>query len=390
MRARWQHVSRDERGMSLVFVSVAFLALLTATTIAIDVGMFMTARSQAQNAADAGALAGATALAFNNFNDRTPSGPAVQSAVNTALANRVGDSAVSVTPSDVTFPNDPTTGQPNRVQVQVYRTAARSNAVPTLMGGYFGLQTVDVAAVATAEASPANAMTCVKPFTIPDRWIENVTPPWTVNSTFDRYYQNGPNHGQVMTPTADEYPPAGDPRYNGYNIATDVGLELTIRAGTGNNVSPSFYFSWAMPNNTGADDYSNNISGCNPTVVTFGQPMNPEPGDMTGPTNQGVDALLAQDPNAYWDTTCNCVRGSAFRYSPRIFPIPLYDPDYYQSNVTNGRNASLRVANWLGFFLEYRSGNNVTGRVTPLLGTVDPSAGPAPAGAFPRAIRLVQ
>jgi Flp pilus assembly protein TadG len=39
---------------------MGFMAFFAASTLAIDVGMFMTARSQAQNAADAGALAGAT------------------------------------------------------------------------------------------------------------------------------------------------------------------------------------------------------------------------------------------------------------------------------------------------------------------------------------------
>jgi Flp pilus assembly protein TadG len=390
MRGTLHRIRHDERGVSLVFVSVAFMALLSATTLAIDVGMFMTARSQAQNAADAGALAGATALTFNSFTDRSATGPAVQSAVNTALRNTVQGAAVSVTPDDVTFPLDPS-GQADRVAVEVHRTTERGNAVPTLMGGFFGLRTADVGATATAEATPANAFTCVKPFTIPDRWIENVTPVWTVNSTFDRYYANGSRRGQLMSP-ADAYPVAGTPNYQGYsmNNPSDIGLLLTIRAGTGNNVSPSMYFSWAMPNNTGADDYEGNIANCNPTEVSRGAIITQEPGDMTGPTNQGVDALLARDPNAYWDTTCNCVRGSAYPTSPRVFPIPLYDPDYYQDNTTNGRNATLRVANWIGFFLVGRSGNNISGRITPILGIVDPNAGPAPDGSFARAIRLVQ
>ena len=67
MRNRFQHLRRDERGMSLVFVGASLMAFLTATTLAMDVGMFMTARSQSQNSADAGALAGATALAFDRF-----------------------------------------------------------------------------------------------------------------------------------------------------------------------------------------------------------------------------------------------------------------------------------------------------------------------------------
>ena len=382
MWKRLGDLRRDERGMSFVFVGLGFMAFMAATTLAIDVGMFMTARSQAQNAADAGALAGATALAFDNFDDRSVGGPAVQSAVNAALANSVIGAAPSATPGDVTFPVGPTGA--NRVRIDVFRSAARTNAIPTLIGPLFGVPTVDIAATATGEASPANAMTCVKPFTIPDRWTENKTPPWTVNSTFDRY----DNKGRVIA-NADVYVPAGQPGYSGYNSTRDKGTQLTIRAGTGNNVAPTMYFSWSMPSNTGGDDYRDNIANCNTTLVHFGDPMTQEPGDMTGPTNQGVDDLIAKDPYAYWDATKNEVH-STMNPSPRVFPIPLYDPDYYQSQKTNGRNATLRVANWIGFFIESRAGNNVTGRITPILGIIDNNAGPAPTGTFPVAIRLVQ
>ena len=51
MRNRIRHLRRDERGMTMAFVAMGFMAFLTATTLAIDVGMFMSARSQAQTAA---------------------------------------------------------------------------------------------------------------------------------------------------------------------------------------------------------------------------------------------------------------------------------------------------------------------------------------------------
>ena len=56
----------------------------------------------------------------------------------------------------------------------------------------------------------------------------------------------------------------------------------------------------------------------------------------------------------------------------------------------NGRNASFKLANVIGFFIDKRVGNEVYGYVMPILGAVDPSAGPAPSGSFPAAIRLVQ
>ena len=386
MRNRCHHLRRDERGMSLVFVSLGFMALLSATTLAIDVGMFMTSRAQAQNAADAGALAGAVALALNDFNDRSSGGPAVQGAINTARANLVGGQPASVLPGDVTFPDDPS-GQPTRVAVSVYRTAARGNAVPTLMGTFFGVDQVDIGASAVAEASPANAMTCVKPFMIPNRWNENNTPP---NSTFDKY-----DHRGVLLDDADVYiglKPAPDPNtdYTGYTTAKDVGTRLTLRAGTGDNINPSFYFSWKMPGDVGGDFYRENIAYCNQSVMRRGAKIVQEPGDKSGPTVQGIQELVDRDPGAYWDNGCKCVKGSAFPLSPRVFPIPLYDPDYYADGKAHGRVADFVVSDFLGFFAEPPVGNSIPGRITQIIGQVDKDAGAAPANSFITAIRLVQ
>src|SRR5689334_5988159 len=138
MLKRFQHLRRDQRGVSLVFVGFGFIAFFSATTLAIDVGMLMTARTQAQTAADAGALAGATAIAFNSATDQSDTGPAKQSALHTAqaAANNVMSAAVSILPADITFEND-ANGQPTRVHVNVYRTTARGNPVPTLIGSLF-------------------------------------------------------------------------------------------------------------------------------------------------------------------------------------------------------------------------------------------------------------
>lgn len=380
MMTRLRHVRDDERGMSLVFVGLGFIAFFAATTLAIDVGLFMTARAQAQNAADAGALAGAVALAVDSFDDRSAGGPAVQSAVTTAVQNPVVGVPVSVGPPDVTFPVGPG-GQSDRVRVDVHRTAARENPVSTLIGPLFGVPMIDIRARATAEAAPANAMTCVRPFTIPDRWIEN-----NGNTTFERY-----DNRERVIPNADEYPPPGDPRYNAvrYDAYRDKGTRLVLRAGTGGNIAPTMYYSWKMPGAIGASYYEDNIRECNQAAVTFGYVMQQEPGNMVGPTIDGIRDLIAQDPGAYWDDAAKMVRSPLGR-SPRVFPIPLYNPDEYDKGKATGRNATLIVANWIGFFVEEVAGNEIYGRITPILGTIDPNAGPAPDGAFPRAVRLVE
>jgi hypothetical protein len=374
---------RDERGMTYVFVGMGFMAFMAATTLAIDVGMFMTARSQAQNSADAGALGGAVALAFEDYGNRSASGPAVQTALTASRSNQVVGAEVSVTPGDVEFLLSPE-GLDNRVRVTVHRSTGRGNAVPTLMGRFFGVQSADITATATAEASPANAMTCVKPFTIPDRWTERQTPPWDPSDTFDMY----DNQNRLLA-NPDVYVPPTEPGYTGYNADRDKGLRLMIRAGTGNNIEPSFYFSYSMGGVTGGSAYDWNIANCNTTVMGFGDLLLMEPGNMVGPTTSGVADLIARDPGAYWDDTRNRVV-STMNPSPRVAIIPVFDPVYYAEGKANGRNADLKVANYIGFFIESKSGNNVYGRITPVAGIYKGSSGQAPINAFPKAIRLVE
>jgi Flp pilus assembly protein TadG len=377
---RLRKLSTDESGFSLVFVSVGLLGFLGVSMLAIDVGMLMTARSQAQNSADSGALAGATALVYNDWDDRTASGPSVMNALSAARANQVMSGTVSVNAPDVVFLNDPA-GVNNRVQVSVYRDASRGNPVSTLIAQYFGIATANVSAVAVAEASPADAMTCVKPFTIPDRWIEKQTPGFDPNDSFD------------LTPVGnpDVYiGPEDKANYTGYNAEQDKGLQITLKANNDSKIAPSFYYPWDMEGeNRGADDYRWSIGNCNTDIMAFGQTFVAKPGNMVGPTKQGMEDLIDRDPNAYWDVANKRVV-STMRPSPRVVAIPLFDPYYYADGKANGRNASLKFVNYLGFFLEEMNGNEVVGRVTPIGGLRTGSGSPAPAGAFPMSIRLVQ
>jgi Flp pilus assembly protein TadG len=382
MKRLLHRLHRDERGMSLVFVGMGFMAFLAASTLAIDVGMFMTARSQAQTAADAAALAGAVALAKDDFNNRTSTGPAVQSALAAAGQNAVMGSPVDIQTSDVTFPVSPA-GLNNRVRAQVYRTAARgtcpgcSGAVRTLFGGFFGVARVDISATATAEAAPTGSVQCAKPFVIPDRWIEQ-----TGNADqFDLV----DTHNNLL-PNPDIYRPVTSSGYTGFTYA-DVGQPMMLRAGIGNNIQPSFYFSWSMQNLTGGADYDWNIANCNASIVSIGDLLLMEPGSMSGPTNSGLDDLIARDPNAHWDGQRVVSNQNP---SPRVAIIPLYDPVYYALGVQQGRNTDLKVANFLGFFMDYRSGNTVYGLITPVSGVTNPTGEPVPVGAFPTVIRLVE
>jgi hypothetical protein len=149
------------------------------------------------------------------------------------------------------------------------------------------------------------------------------------------------------------------------------------------------YFSYAIGDVTGADAYRWNIANCNTTIMGFDDLLLMEPGNMVGPTIDGIDELIAKDPGAYWDTTSN-KPVTTMSPSPRVVAIPLYDPVYYDTGKKNGRYADLKVVNYLGFFITGRSGNNVYGRITPISGLITGNGGPAPAAAFPMAIRLVE
>jgi hypothetical protein len=126
-------------------------------------------------------------------------------------------------------------------------------------------------------------------------------------------------------------------------------------------------------------------------MMKWGDRITQEPGAMSGPTIQGIDELIAKDPAAQWDSVCKCVINSQFgTNSPRVFPIPLYDPYFYADGKANGRVADFRIANFLGFFVTHTGGNAIHGYVTNIVGVVDRDAGPAPENTFPKAIRLVQ
>ena len=382
---RLHRLIRDEKGMSLVFIGMSLMALLSASMLAIDVGMLMTARGQAQNSADAGALAGATALFYDDYDDRTDTGPAKTNAVNAAIANNVMGAAVSATPADVVFLND-STGEPNRVRVTVRRSAARGNPVSTLIARYFGMATSDIGATATAEASPANAMTCVLPFTIPDRWREMHTPAFDPEDDFATIDKKG-----KPLAVRDVYVgPRDKANYTGYNAERDRGMTVVLKADNGSKLAPSMYQVWDMEGgNRGSDDVRDSIAGCNTQILGFDQTFVHKPGMQTGPVAQGIADLLAKDPDAYWDEDTD-KPVSPLAKSPRVVAIPLFDPVYYEEGIAGGRNASLKFVNYLGFFIEEMRGGEVIGRITPIGGLRQGGMGPAPAGSFPMTIRLVQ
>ncbi|MFZ0052096.1 MAG: pilus assembly protein TadG-related protein [Desulfobaccales bacterium] len=153
-----------------IIMLVAFFALLAVVT---DLGHLMLVRSQLQNAADAGALAGARALFLNNSTGTPAWATGQAAAVGTVEANKA-DTLWLVEPSgnvqtgywDTTW--NPTTAPATllstgitpgatdapAVKVTVQKNATSNGPVSMTFGQIFGITTVNVAAHATAIVSP--------------------------------------------------------------------------------------------------------------------------------------------------------------------------------------------------------------------------------------------
>src|SRR5688572_26267915 len=154
----------SERGAVLVHVAIALVGLMAMSTFVIDYGVMWAARRQAQNAADAAALAGAISLAYVDFGNQNL---ARQSALDVAVLNNVWGQVPDVTPADVTFPicpaGAPGAGTNSCIRVDVFRNQrAGGSPLPTFFGRLVGVNEQGVRATAMAEALFGNVTDCVK------------------------------------------------------------------------------------------------------------------------------------------------------------------------------------------------------------------------------------
>jgi Flp pilus assembly protein TadG len=409
----------SERGAVLVHVALALIALMSFSTFVVDYGVLWTARRQAQNAADAGALAGAVALAFDNPSDFSNSGPAKTSAYQVLMSHPIwGQQPVVDITNDITFPACPDDATTTCVRVDVYRNTAHGNALPMIFGQLVGLNTQNVRAMAMAKVAIASATDCLKPWGLVDKWDEYypAAGPWTNTSVFQKYLQSGPNAGTPDPSIAppDQYvPPTTSSPGSGFHpfnpdksFTPDYGRQLSLTEGSQGDFqyASGWFAPLALADSTGGKDYLNNIKGCVGTTYQIGQTIevDTEPGKKTGPTQQAVatdvDSLIQRDPGAYWDASLNGgfggVAGSNSGVSPRIVAVPLIDPDVMTAFQKGGRTTVV-ISNIMAFFIERYDGppnNTVVGRLVTTAGLFQVGSGPPIGGqsSFLQAIILIR
>ncbi len=394
----------NERGAILIQVAVAMLGLLAFSAFSIDYGILWMSRRQAQNSADAGALAGAIALAFDDPTDFSDTGAAKQSAHAAVLVNRVfGVAPDNNVSTDITFYGPALAAQcpdgdtaATCVRVDVHRTVARGNPLPTFFARLSGVMSQDISATATAKVTSGTNVSCMRPFAVLDKWDEfepghelphdydvapnHIDPDYNpIDSSFDKY----DHPGMHVSVEPDYYVPAvncapGDNACTpvpgtGYRPFTedgqtpvDYGREVEIHTGAQDQNSAGWFAPVQLhPGDSGANDYCARIKGCDPSLTNgIGETITTENGNMVGPTDHCLwtdnDSLFSRDPTAHWvppNTDPDWPNGAVLsdvyppNQSPRIVPLPVIDPDEFFLTDPNG-HTTLTIRNILGFFVE--------------------------------------
>jgi putative Flp pilus-assembly TadE/G-like protein len=387
----------DDRGAILIHVALGVLAMSAFLTIVADFGLMWTSRRQAQNSADAGAIAGATGLGYDDPADYSNSGPAKQNAYIATQTNLVwGQSPYVDISTNITFPLVPADmcdpdgdGLSQCVRAEVFRNTDQLNALPMLFGHLLGLSTQNTKASAVAAVLAANQSECIKPWGVADKWAEGDGSGWDPTDTFN------PADG-------DDYRPQGelnkeDPG-TGFRAPpltpNDYGLELTLKVGDSHDtINPGWFQALDLSSasdstctNQGASCYRAAIAGCAGGTWKIGDMVPKENGNMVGPTDQGSQDLIDLDPGADWDPISKTIIGSCtdplhytcsqpgLTLSPRVVAIPVFDLELYMATGGPG-NGTVKIVNILGFFVDRYSAGTVTGYLINKKGSYNPNGG---------------
>jgi hypothetical protein len=309
--------------------------------LAIDLGMLFVARNDAQRAADAAALAGASAFLDNEGSSAV--GPANDRAMEYALRNTFQNGPIDS--SEVTI-----RVVPESLHVGVW---VQRDSVQTMFARILGMRWVPIGAHAAAQAADAGSAKCLKPIALQDIW-HDANGDANNNRVWDdpEVWRFGDDAGDQYVPYSG---PGGQATETGYGsawrnfttpVSNDYGRQIKIKAtdpndpqqpgprsssrGASRPVRTPSLVGFQRSRENGAAVYRQNLCACNNAEINLGQEYEIETGNVVGPTSQGVDNLIDQDPGAYWDEATNAVVGSSYgagwMSSPRVIKVALMDP----------------------------------------------------------------
>jgi Flp pilus assembly protein TadG len=383
---RTLHVYRSEEGAILVQVAVSILVLMALNVFVIDYGVLWVARSQAQNAADAGALAGAIGMAYDRYvTSQTPANILANAqGVATLSANRVWQTPPSAVAAATTVPCPTEADSVTCVEVSVFRNTANGNPLPTVFGPILGVTNQDIQARAIAAFGGANTTTCLKPWALPDKWQDSRP----AADEFNAWGPTGPLSGAVDTYTAPSATQAISWNLSsdyGAIVRFDVNLPITnqIRRGAATDPidHPSLMLPLQLPNGL---THTPNMVGCNGQVVSIGQwlPIDlATVGDPSGLAEAAAQLEFSKDSTADYESggggyvKNSCAPGCA-PVSPRLWAVALYDPDEFDHRRAQNNwpaispcfsSPCVHITNIVGFFIDYLDPSAPNGRHGHLL-----------------------
>jgi len=341
---------KSQSGFVLVFLAMFIVVLLAFAAFAVDMGVLYGARTAAQRAADAGALAGAFTFIANSYATQpdTASFMAKKAALeNSVLGNMIQPSEIPPTIDGHDNPWVEMSGNTRRVTVDIVHPEN------TFFAKVLNWDIANIRVTATAEASPtAEAAKCVKPWFIPNTAL---APP-----NLDPYEACYPTaNGSTVDP---QNPPPVDPSnppnvflapgvVNGVSqwVVTAWALSylqdpsspaFTIKPGNPQAAfQPGQFYGIKLdpiePQDVSGEDgarwYRTNIAYCqDETLIKCGSMYYVKTGNMIGPTSQGVDIFVGPTPDT-WGGWYNL-------YGTGLIPT------YFPENSTQRKDMSFQVA----------------------------------------------
>lgn len=352
---------RGERGVAIIWLALFMLALIGFGSLSVDVAKLTATKTQLQNAADAAALAGASAL--DPASGVIVTSVAVARAQAAAASNKafVGDPQPVILPAgDVTFPT------PTRIRVKVRREGGQ--AVVTTLAQVVGMRRLEVSATATARVETTGTALCgllplgCSPGSGQDFQVgcqNRYTLKIGAGTTGGGRGGRGGGGGGRTT----EDSPEG--QYGALNFPAC--LDQGACAG--------------MPP-TGANTFRCLMTNGYCCPIEIGQVLNTESGNMSGPLKQAIDARFDADA-VPTENICYSDYQSRGGTGQRVVFVPITTPVAGQSSVT--------VLGFATFFLRNRPGTGVESTLEGefLYKVIPGTGGGSGSGAVAFSIRLV-
>jgi Flp pilus assembly protein TadG len=300
---------RNERGVVIIWTAFFMLMMLGFVAIGIDVAKVMATRTELQNAADAAALAGASAL--NLVTGKVRPDSALIRAQQTALRNEAfvdSPKPITLLAGDVLVDPDA-----NTVKVTVRRNATTDGAMITHVAQVLGIRNVDLSATATAKAD----LTCSQ--------CEKLVPMGAI-------------------------PPGGGTTFQ---VGCGAPNPYTLFQGQGGGAQGN-WFAVDFPDcdegacagmpSTGANTFRCLLANGYGCCVAVGQRIWTETGQMNGPAVQGLQARWDADS----DPRSNICFSDYTGNGSRVVNVPVITP------LMGGGKQEVTVLGLAAFFLRSR------------------------------------